>query len=77
MFAKINHVAIVSRDLRAAFHAAVNDPGFIAEAKRQHLEVEEVDGSRVAGLIADAYALPADIITTAAEIMNGSSTRAE
>src|SRR5713226_3302422 len=25
-------------ELRTAFHAAVNDPGFIAEAKKQHLE---------------------------------------
>jgi tripartite-type tricarboxylate transporter receptor subunit TctC len=63
--------------LRAAFHAAVNDPAFIAEARKQHLEVEEVAGDHVAALIADAYALPTDIITTAVEIMSGSGTRAE
>src|SRR5262245_4178653 len=34
--------------LRSAFHAAMNDAGFLAEARRQHLQIAEVDGTRVA-----------------------------
>jgi tripartite-type tricarboxylate transporter receptor subunit TctC len=63
--------------LRAAFHAAVNDPGFLAEARKQHLEVEEVEGRRVASLIADAYALAPDIIKAAVEVMNVPGARSE
>jgi tripartite-type tricarboxylate transporter receptor subunit TctC len=63
--------------LRAAFHAAMNDPGFIAEAKKQHIEIEEVAGDRVAGMIADAYALPPDIVKAAVEVMNVTGARAE
>ena len=51
--------------LRAAFHAAINDPEFLAEAKRQRLEIEENTGERVEKIIRDAYALPADIVKVA------------
>src|SRR5262249_32254616 len=61
--------------LRAAFHAAMNDEGFIAEVKKQHIEIEEVGGDRVAGLIADAYALPSDIVKAATEVMNVTGAR--
>ena len=56
--------------LRAAFHAAINDPEFLAEAKRHKLEIEENSGDRIALIIADAYALPADIVRVAREAMN-------
>jgi tripartite-type tricarboxylate transporter receptor subunit TctC len=56
--------------LRAAFHAAVNDPGFIAEAKKQHLEVEEVSGEHVADILNGAYALPADVVKAAVAALN-------
>jgi tripartite-type tricarboxylate transporter receptor subunit TctC len=61
--------------LRTAFHAAINDPGFVAEARRQHLEIEEVAGERVAEIVAGAYALPADIIKAASETMNATGAR--
>jgi tripartite-type tricarboxylate transporter receptor subunit TctC len=64
-------------ELRTAFHAAVNDPAFIAEAKRQHLEVEEVTGEHVAEIVAGAYALPADIVKAAGETMNVPGARGE
>lgn len=51
--------------LRRAFHAAISDPEFLAEAKRQRLEIEENTGERVQKIIRDAYALPADIVKTA------------
>ncbi|MBO0712722.1 MAG: hypothetical protein J2P47_15735, partial [Acetobacteraceae bacterium] len=56
--------------LRAAFHAAMNDPGFIAEAKRQHLEIDEVAGERVAAIVAATFALPPDIAKDASEAMS-------
>jgi len=48
--------------LRTAFHAAMNDPGFIAEAGRQHLHIQEVDGTAVEKILARAYALPPDVV---------------
>jgi tripartite-type tricarboxylate transporter receptor subunit TctC len=56
--------------LRAAFHAAINDPGFIAEAKKQGLEVNEVSGEKVAALVKGAFAMPADIIKAANQAMD-------
>jgi tripartite-type tricarboxylate transporter receptor subunit TctC len=61
--------------LREAFHAAMNDAGFIAEARRQHLKIEEVAGERVAGILVAAYALPPDIVSAAAEAMTGIGSR--
>jgi tripartite-type tricarboxylate transporter receptor subunit TctC len=63
--------------LRAAFHAAVNDPGFIVEASRQHLAIEEVDGERVARIVASAYALPPDLVNAATEVMTASGAHPE
>jgi tripartite-type tricarboxylate transporter receptor subunit TctC len=60
--------------LRRAFHATMNDAGFIAEARRHHLEVAEVDGARLAKIVADAYALPADIVKAAVEAMSVATT---
>jgi tripartite-type tricarboxylate transporter receptor subunit TctC len=56
--------------LRAAFHAAINDPGFIAEAKKQGLEVNEVSGEKVAALVKGAFAMPKDIISAANQAMD-------
>jgi tripartite-type tricarboxylate transporter receptor subunit TctC len=57
--------------LRTAFRAAIRDPAFIAEAGRQHLEIEEVTGDRIAGIVSGAYALPPDIVRAATEAMSG------
>ncbi len=55
--------------LRAAFHAAMNDPGFIATAAKDHLEIEEISGERVAKIVNDTFAIPADIAKAAADAM--------
>jgi tripartite-type tricarboxylate transporter receptor subunit TctC len=55
--------------LRAAFHAAMNDAGFIAEARKGHLEIQEVGGERVEQIIRAAFAMPPDIVNAAAEAM--------
>jgi tripartite-type tricarboxylate transporter receptor subunit TctC len=56
--------------LRTAFHLAMADPGFIAEAQRQHLEIDEVDGMHVARIIENAFALPDEIAQAAREAIN-------
>jgi tripartite-type tricarboxylate transporter receptor subunit TctC len=56
--------------LRAAFHAAMNDPGFIADAKRQRLEIDEVAGEKVDEIIAATFALPPDVVKAANEAMH-------
>ena len=53
-----------------AFHAAMNDPGFIAEAKRQRLEIDEVAGEQVAAIIATTFALPPETVKAANDAMH-------
>jgi tripartite-type tricarboxylate transporter receptor subunit TctC len=55
--------------LRQAFHDTMNDPGFIAEAAKEHLEIGEVSGEQVAKILSDAYALPPDIAKAATDAM--------
>jgi tripartite-type tricarboxylate transporter receptor subunit TctC len=55
--------------LRQAFHDTMRDPGFIAEAERQHLEIEEVSGDKVAKLLTSAYAMSPDVVKAANEAM--------
>jgi len=62
--------------LRAAFHAAMNDPGFVAEAERQRLEIDEVAGEKVAAIIADTFALPPDIVKAANDAMHLTGSQA-
>lgn len=55
--------------LRKAFLAAMRDPAFIEEAKKQKLEIDEVSGEDVARIIATSYSAPADIVATAKAAM--------
>jgi tripartite-type tricarboxylate transporter receptor subunit TctC len=61
--------------LRAAFHAAMNDPGFIAEAKNQNLTIQELSGPQVAAILERAFALPAEIVRDAKEAMSLAGTK--
>jgi tripartite-type tricarboxylate transporter receptor subunit TctC len=56
--------------LRQAFHDAMNDPAFKADADKANIETEEVSGEAVARMINEAYAMPADVIQAANEAMN-------
>lgn len=56
--------------LRAAFHAAMNDPKFLADAARQQIEVKEVSGDKVAELLAAAYDVPKEAVKAANQAMN-------
>jgi len=55
--------------LRKAFHETMNDPAFIAEAERQHLEIAEVDGDKITQLLQSAFLLPPDVVKAASEAM--------
>jgi len=57
--------------LKAAFHAAMVDPAFLADAKKQRLEVKEVDGDKVAKLLSTAFAMPPEVVKAANDAMGG------
>ena len=56
--------------MRKAFSAAMRDPGFIAEAKKQNIEIKEIPGESVAEALNRAYSMPPDVIKAAKEAMN-------
>ncbi len=55
--------------LRNAFEATMNDPEFLADAKRQDLDVRPVTGTEADALIKQVYATSPDIVKLAAEFM--------
>jgi tripartite-type tricarboxylate transporter receptor subunit TctC len=55
--------------LRAAFEAATKDPGFLADAKRQDLEVRPVTGAEAQVLIKEIYATPPALVKLAIDYM--------
>ncbi|MEE8438310.1 MAG: tripartite tricarboxylate transporter substrate-binding protein [Micropepsaceae bacterium] len=61
--------------LRAAYHAAMNDPGFISDAARIRIEISEVDSDHVYEQISRAYAMPPDVVASAREAMNLTGSR--
>ncbi len=48
----------------------MNDPAFIAEAKRENLEIQEVSGTLVAKILDDSFAMPPDVIKAVADAMS-------
>ena len=56
--------------LRKAFHQGMNDPDFIAEAKRIKLEIDEISGQRLEEVLANAFMLPADVVQAAKDAMS-------
>ena len=57
------------RALRAAFDATVTDPTFLAEARRQDLEVRPISGAAADALIQEVYATPPAIVKLAIDYM--------
>jgi len=62
--------------LRKAFHAAMTDPAFIAEAERLSIEIGEVSGEKLQAILADAFSTPPDVVKAANEAMNLTGTPA-
>jgi len=56
--------------LRAAFTAATQDPQFLADAQKQKLDIDPVSAERVAGIVKNAYAMPAAVIAAANDAMD-------
>ena len=56
--------------LRAAFHATMNDPAFMADAQRQRITIKEVAGDKVAQILKAAYAMPPDVVEAAKQAMD-------
>jgi tripartite-type tricarboxylate transporter receptor subunit TctC len=56
--------------LRASFHQAMVDPGFIAEAKRMNIDISELSGERIAKIMDESYALPRDVMQAAKAALN-------
>ena len=55
--------------LRNAFDATMTDPEFLADAKRQDLDVRPLNGADADALIREVYATSPDIVKRAAEFM--------
>jgi len=62
--------------LRAAFHAAITDPAFLAEAKKQQLQVHETSGIEVGKIIARTFAVPPDVVRAAHDAMSATGPAA-
>ena len=63
--------------LRKAFHAAMSDPAFIADAERLSIEIGEVSGEKLQSILADAFSTPPDIVKAANDAMNLTGTSTE
>jgi tripartite-type tricarboxylate transporter receptor subunit TctC len=57
------------RALRAAFDATMKDPDFLADMKKQELEVRPVSGAATEALIRDVYATPPEVVKLAIDYM--------
>ena len=55
--------------LRDAFNATMKDPDFIADAKKQKLDVEPEDGEHLAALIKKIYSTPKPIVEKITELV--------
>jgi len=55
--------------LQDAFMATMQDQGFLADAKRQKLDVEPRDGACLTALIQRIYATPKPIVDRVAELI--------
>jgi tripartite-type tricarboxylate transporter receptor subunit TctC len=57
------------KEIRDAFAATLKDPAFRADAEKMRLHLDPVSGADLAKALADAYALPADVVVSAKETM--------
>lgn len=56
--------------LRKAFDATMKDPEFIADAKRQKLDLDPIDGDKLGALINKVYATPKAVVERVSGFMN-------
>jgi hypothetical protein len=51
--------------MRAAFDETMRDPEFLSDARKTLLDVDPVSGQDMAGIIAEAYATPKEVVARA------------
>ncbi len=56
-------------ELRTAFMAAMTDPAFLADIAKRNLQVNPTPGERVAQVLAEAYAMPAEVVAAVRDIV--------
>jgi tripartite-type tricarboxylate transporter receptor subunit TctC len=56
--------------LRTALQATLNDDAFLAEAKKQHLLLDPVEGEEAEKIMAQIYAAPPDLIRRAKAVLD-------
>ncbi|MBI3045910.1 MAG: hypothetical protein HYY78_24140 [Betaproteobacteria bacterium] len=59
-----------AKALQDSFMAVIRDPGFIADVKKQKLEVNPLPGPRIAQLIARMHQAPLEVVNLAREATN-------
>ncbi len=55
--------------LRKAFMQALQDPGLLADAKKQRLDIQPISGEDVQALVAKVYGMPAAVVAKAKEAL--------
>ena len=55
--------------LQDAFMATMKDPDFLADAKKQKLDVAPMDGEQLAALVKKIYATPKPIVDKVTELI--------
>ena len=58
-----------AKALRDAFNATLKDPEFIADAKKQKLDVEPVPGEKIAAILERLYATPKPVVERVGKII--------
>jgi tripartite-type tricarboxylate transporter receptor subunit TctC len=56
-------------ELRAAFAATMTDPAFLAEIEKKGMQIDATSGEEVTNVLAKAYALPADVVASARDMI--------
>jgi tripartite-type tricarboxylate transporter receptor subunit TctC len=62
--------------LRKAFADTMKDPEFIAETKKQHLNLGPITGAAIAHAIADGYKAPKEVVQRVNQILDRNDTKA-
>ena len=61
--------------LRKAFHDTMKDPAFLADTRRQQLQVDAIEGREIADRIAAAYRTPDDVVARTIAALGRSAGR--
>jgi tripartite-type tricarboxylate transporter receptor subunit TctC len=57
------------KELREAFDATMKDPAFLADIAKKGMQIDATGGAEVTDVLAKAYALPADVVAAARDMI--------